>query len=181
MAGRKAVLDLSYLEGRIVVVRGQKVLLDHDLAELYGVETRRLNEQVRRNAERFPQDFMFSLTNQEVKDLKSQFATLGLEFYAGGPRATPKAFTEHGAIMAASVLNSPRAISASVFVVRAFVKLRGLAQANQEITKKLNELERRVGGHDSAISALLKAINQLVAPAPVKKRSIGFASWPDGS
>lgn len=179
MAGRKAVLDLSYLEGRIVVVRGQKVLLDHDLAELYGVETRRLNEQVRRNLKRFPADFMFVLTDQELADLKSQFATSSSSH--GGRRVAPRAFTEHGAIMAASVLNSPRAISASVFVVRAFVKLRGLAQANQEISKKLNELERRVGGHDSAISALIKAINQLVAPPPVKKRSIGFASWPDGS
>jgi hypothetical protein len=156
---------------RIFVVRGKRVMLDADLAELYGVPTRRLNEQVRRNSRRFPPEFTFALTYQEVTDLKSQFATSSW----GGKRKLPLAFTEHGAIMAATVLNSPRAIEVSVFVVRAFLQLREALASNRELTRRLDDLERRVGTHDRAIGEILAAIRQLASPPdPPPKRRIGF-------
>ena len=149
-------------------------MLDADLAELYGVETKRLNEQVSRNSERFPEDFMFQLTVEEFANLKSQFATSSW----GGRRKLPYVFTEHGAIMAASVLNSQRAIEISVHVVRAFVHLRELVSTHKELSQKLNQLERKVGAHDRAIAKLINAIRQLMAPSdPKKKRPIGFAPW----
>jgi len=166
--------SVEQIESRIFVIRGQKVMLDADLAELYGVETRRLNEQVSRNSERFPEDFMFQLTDEEFANLKSQFATSSW----GGRRKLPYVFTEHGAIMAASVLNSPRAIEISVHVVRAFVRLRELVAGNKELAQKLNQLERKVGAHDRAIAELINAIRQLMTPLDAgKKRPIGFAPW----
>jgi hypothetical protein len=155
---------------RILLIRGHRVILDQDLAELYGVETRRLNEQIKRNPERFPIDFMFQLTTKEWANLKSQFATSSW----GGRRTTPYAFTEHGAVMAASVLTSPEAVEASVFVVRAFIAMRDALASTQALARKLLELERKVGGHDETIVALVGAIRQLMeTPAP-KKRKIGF-------
>lgn len=178
MASKKAPLALSHIESRILLIRGHKVLLDSDLAELYGVETGRLNEQVRRNAKRFPKDFIFTLENHEVADLRSQIAISSSDNLHGGRRYTPVVFTEHGAIMAATVLNSPRAVEVSVFVVRAFVKLRELSQTHQEIGKKLDDLEKRVSGHDAAMVTIIKAIRQLSAPSVFpKKRPIGFAPW----
>jgi hypothetical protein len=168
---------LDAIEGRILLVRGQKVMLDADLAALYGVTTKRLNEQVRRNLDRFPGDFMFALTNQELAILRSQFATSSSQprrLAWGGRRTAPYAFTEHGAIMAATVLNSPRAIEVSVYVVRAFVRLREMIAANKELAEKLEELERRLDTHDQAISEILHAIRQLMAPPETKKRPIGF-------
>ncbi len=153
-------------------------MLDSDLAALYGVTTKRLNEQVGRNPERFPSDFMFQLTNQEVAILRSQFATL--EAGQGQHRKyVPYAFTEHGAIMAAMVLNSPRATEVSVYVVRAFVELRDTLVAHKELAKRLDELEsrleRKLSTHDQAIAGILDAIRQLmVPPEPTKKRRIGF-------
>jgi hypothetical protein len=167
----------KHIEARIHRVRGHKVLLDADLAELYGVSTKRLNEQVRRNPERFPDDFMFILTNQELAILKSQFATSSSSQKRsgwGGRRTAPHAFTEHGAVMAATVLNSARAIEISVYVVRAFVRLRAMIATNKELAKKLEELERRVDTHDQAIAGILQAIRQLMAPPDPKKRPIGF-------
>ena len=155
---------------RIHMIRGQRVILDQDLAELYGVETRRLNEQIKRNLDRFPSDFMFQLTAKEWAHLKSQFATSSW----GGRRTAPYAFTEHGAVMAASVLNSPEAVEASVFVVRAFIAMRDALASTQALARKLLELERKVGGHDETIVALVAAIRDLMeTPAP-KKRKIGF-------
>lgn len=149
-------------------------MLDADLAELYGVETRRLNEQVRRNRERFPEDFMFQLTPEEFTNLKSQFATSSW----GGRRKLPYAFTEHGAIMAASVLNSPRAIEISIHVVRAFNRLREMISGHKELAQKLNQLERKVGAHDRAIAEIINAIRELMdTPDSKKKRPIGFAPW----
>lgn len=161
------------------MLRGKRVMLDADLADLYGVTTKRLNEQVGRNAERFPEDFAFKLAKQELAGLRSQIATSsGVTGTHGGRRYQPRVFTEHGAIMAASVLNSPRAIEVSVFVVRAFVKLRELAIAHKEIAQKLDDLERKVAGHDQAIAGLIKAIRELMnPPVPKKKRPIGFRSW----
>jgi len=174
MVGKKSLVVSESIETRILTIRGQKVMLDADLAELYGVETRRLNEQVRRNSERFPEDFMFQLTAGEFANLKSQIATSSW----GGRRKLPYAFTEHGAIMAASVLNSPCAIEISVHVVRAFVHLRELVSGHKELSQKLNQLERKVGAHDRAIAELINAIRELMTPAePKKKRPIGFAPW----
>jgi hypothetical protein len=162
---RKLTASVEQIESRIFVTRGQKVMLDADLAGLYGVETRRLNEQMSRNSERFPEDFMFQLTDQEFANLKSQFATSSW----GGRRKLPYVFTEHGAIMAASVLNSARTIEISVHVVRAFVHLRELVSGHKELSQKLNQLERKVGAHDRAIAELINAIRQLMSPAETKK------------
>ncbi|MBC7604997.1 MAG: ORF6N domain-containing protein, partial [Ramlibacter sp.] len=142
----KAALTPQSLGGRILVVRGQRVMLDSDLAKLYEVETKRLNEQVKRNAGRFPPDFMFQMTPDEFSDLKSQFATSSW----GGTRKPPLLFTEHGAIMAAAVLNSDRAVEMSVYVVRAFVQLREVLSSHKALTQKLDELERRVTHHDDS-------------------------------
>jgi len=167
-------LPTSPIESRIVEIRGLKVMLDNDLAELYGVPTKRLNEQIRRNIERFPEDFMFQLTVDEFDCLRSQIATSNSGAGRGGRRHLPLAFTEHGTIMAASVLNSPRAIETSVYVVRAFVRIRELISTHKELSHKLDELERKVSGHDQAIAGLINAIRQLMAQPEPKKRPIGF-------
>lgn len=173
--------DLSHLpvhvntpDTRILAIRGVKVILDEDLAELYGVEVRRLNEQVHRNMERFPGDFMFRLTPEENKSLRSQNAAL--KTGRGQHRKyMPYAFTEHGALMAASVLNSPRAVEMSVYVVRAFVRLREMLGAHRQLAAKLAELEKKVGAHDEALKTIIDAIKQLMAPPSKPKRKIGFA------
>jgi hypothetical protein len=181
MRKKQSVIPLGRIEDQIYAIRGKRVMLDADLADLYGVTTRRLNEQVRRNIERFPADFAFQLTNQEIAILMSQNATSSqVAGGHGGRRKRPLVFTEHGAIMAASVLNSPRAVEVSVFVVRAFVKLRELSVAHKEIGRKLDALERKVAGHDQAIAGLINAIRELMTPPePKKKRPIGFAPWGD--
>jgi predicted NAD/FAD-binding protein len=167
---------VDQIEPLIHDIRGHKILLDNDLATLYGVPVKRLNEQVRRNRERFPDDFLFQLRKEEADALRSQFATL-----KHGPgqhrKYPPYAFTEHGVIMAAAILSSPRAIEVSVFVVRAFVKLRHLALTHKELAGKFAELEHTVAGHDDAIRQLVAAIRQLMAPPPdaKPKRRIGFA------
>jgi hypothetical protein len=159
----------------ILVLRGHKVLLDAELAALYGVTTKRLNEQVKRNAKRFPTDFIFRLTRAETDALnRSHFAT-GSQKHRD-PRFPPFAFTEHGAIMAATILNSPRAVEMSVYVVRAFVRLRELLASNTALARKLNELEGKLKNHDEAIAAILSAIRDLMhTPAP-KRRGIGFTA-----
>lgn len=157
-------------------------MLDADLATLYGVTTKRLNEQLRRNLARFPADFVFQLTDQEVAILRSQFATSSSDtrhLAWGGRRYAPHAFSEHGAIMAAMVLNSPRATEVSVYVVRAFVQLRDTLIAHRELGKRLDELEarieRKLSSHDQAIAGILDAIRQLMTPPELgKKRPIGF-------
>jgi hypothetical protein len=155
------------------VIRGDRVILDSDLAELYGVETRRLNEQVKRNRGRFPQDFMFQLSPDEFEGLKSHFATSRSGW--GGRRKLPFAFTEHGAIMAASVLNTPQAVDMSIFVVRAFVRLRSFLATHKELAIKVTELEKKLTAHDEQILTIVEAIKQLMSlPPPVKKRPIGF-------
>lgn len=160
------------VESRILVLREQKVILDHDLAELYGVPVKRLNEQVKRNRERFPADFMFRLSLEENDALRSQTATS--KTGRGGRRYAPYAFTEHGAIMAATVLNSERAVEMSVFVVRAFVRLREMLATNQQLASKIDELEQRLDTHDASIQELIEAIRELMAPEPAKGRRIGF-------
>ena len=171
---------LDKVGSRILLIRGQRVMLDADLAVLYGVSTKRFNEQVQRNRNRFPPDFMFRLRDHEVKNLRSQFATSSSRAKPGswgGRRYLPFAFTEHGAIMAATILNTPRATEVSVFVVRAFVRLREMVAANKELAAKLDDLERRVSHHDEAISGIIKAIRELaIRPEPAPKRRIGFLS-----
>ncbi len=173
-----SLIPSERIEQRIFVVRGQRVMLDSDLAELYGVTTKRLNEQVKRNFGRFPPDFAFQLTPDETEILRSQFATSSWRH--GGRRSLPYAFTEHGAIMLASVLNSERAVEASVFVVRAFVKLRSLLATHKEIAQKLTELERKLTGHDEDIKTLFVAIRQLMAPPDPKTKRIGFHCQENG-
>jgi hypothetical protein len=160
------------VESRILVLREQKVILDADLAELYGVPVKRLNEQVKRNQERFPTDFMFRLTAEENEALKSQDATS--KTGRGGRRYAPYAFTEHGAIMAATVLNSEQAVEMSVFVVRAFVRLREMLATNEQLASKIDELEQRLDTHDASIQELIEAIRELMAPEPATGRKIGF-------
>ena len=167
-----AALSPEALAGRIVVIRGQRVLLDADLALLYEVETRRLNEQIKRNMGRFPLDFMFQLTSDEFEILKSQFATSSW----GGRRKLPLAFTEHGAIMAASVLNSDRAVEMSVYVVRAFVQLRAVLLDHKVLADKLAALERRVSHHDNSLAGVIDAIRALMAQPKSANRPIGFTA-----
>jgi hypothetical protein len=155
-------------------------LLDADLAALYGVTTKRLNEQVRRNTARFPVDFAFQLSAEEADSLRSQNATL--KPGRGRHRKyRPWAFTEYGAIMAATILNSPRAVEMRLYVVRAFVHLRELLASNTELARRLDELEGKLHGHDAAITAILAAIRELVEPPEAKRRAIGFTADVDSS
>ena len=158
----------------IMVIRGKNVILDADLAKLYGVETRRLNEQVWRNIEKFPDDFMFQLTKEEFENLKSQIATSSSGW--GGRRKLPFVFTEHGALQAANVLNSSQANKMSVFIVRTFVRLREMALTNEKLSRKVDQLEKRVSDHDEILIELVREIRKLIdTPKPKgKTRSIGF-------
>ena len=169
---KTAVVLAKKVESKILVLRNQKVILDTDLAELYGVPVKRLNEQLKRNPQRFPPDFLFTLTRAEYKNLRSQNATSSSAH--GGRRYLPHAFTEHGAIMAATILNSQRAIEMSIFVVRAFVQMRQALLVNQHVMSKLSELEARLDSHDGEIQDLVNAIHELLAPLPASNRRIGF-------
>lgn len=170
--------DSRDIAQRIVVIRGQRVLLDTDLASLYGVTVRRLNEQVRRNCRRFPDSFVFHLTINELRTNWSQIATSSKKYR--GPGRLPLAFTEHGAIMAATILNSPRAVEMTVYVVRAFVKLRELVASNTELARKLEALERSVATLDvrtrRQFEEVYKAIQALMVPPAAKSRPIGFTA-----
>jgi DnaJ-domain-containing protein 1 len=173
---RKVKTDLEAIATRIFIVRGQRVLLDSDLAQLYGVRTERLNQQVRRNRKRFPDEFSFQVGKQELNDLILQFARSSW----GGRRKLPLVFTEHGAIMAASVLNSPRAVEMSVYVVRAFVKLRELLASNADLARKLAALEESLESLDEKtrkqFEEIYAAIRALMKPATPTSRPIGFTA-----
>jgi hypothetical protein len=171
MAKSEYMTPVANLDRMIHEFRGQRVMLDSDLAQVYGVALKRLNEQVRRNMDRFPRDFAFQLDAQEFANLKSRIATSRSH---GGRRTLPWVFTEHGAIMLASVLNSPVAIEASVRVVRAFVLMREQLAAHKVLAAKLNELEARVAGHDQAIQDVFEAIRRLLTPEERPRREIGF-------
>ena len=167
------LVPLERVERTILVLRGRRVILDSDLAALYGVTVSRFNEQVKRNAKRFPEDFAFVLTKEEYEALRSQIAILKPS--RGGHRKyLPTAFTEHGAVMAASVLNSPKAVEMSVEVVRAFVRLRGFLASHHQLAAKLDELERKISTHDTHIVALFDAVRSLMATPERPKRRIGF-------
>jgi ORF6N domain len=151
-------------------IRGHKVLLDSDLASLYGVTTGNLNKAVKRNASRFPADFMFRLTKEDMRNLRFQF---GISTW-GGRRVRPYAFAEQGVAMLSSVLKSERAVKVNIAIMRAFVRLREALETNRELAQKFAELERRVGKHDEEIAAILEAIRQLMAPTQKPRREIGF-------
>jgi len=171
MGKRKSIVPVERVEKAIVHMRGHKVILDADLARLYGVTTKRLNEQVKRNRDRFPEDFLFRLSEEEKAEVVANCDHLSnLKF----SRTLPYAFTEHGAIMAASVLNTPRAIEASIFVVRAFVRLRQMVSTHKELSVKLSELESKIENHDESIEAIFEAIRQLMAPPEKSRGKIGF-------
>ncbi|MBM4298855.1 MAG: ORF6N domain-containing protein [Deltaproteobacteria bacterium] len=157
------------IERSILILRGHKVLLDADLAAIYGVTTKRLNEQVRRNLSRFPADFMFQLTSQEAESLRSQFATSNRG--RGGRRYAPYVCTEQGVAMLSTVLNSERAIQVNIEIMRAFVRLRQMLASNAQLARKLAELERK---YDAQFKVVFDAISQLMAPPEPKKRKIGF-------
>src|SRR5438128_7879269 len=173
---KRAIVLSKRVESRILVLRGHKVILDADLAELYGVEVKRLNQQVKRNIDRFPGDFVLQLSSAQYESLRLQIATS--KEGRGGRRYLPYAFTEHGAIMAATVLNSKRAIQMNIFVVRAFVRMREALAANQQIAAKLRELEQRLENHDGTIQELVAAIRELMIPPPPNRRRIGFQTPP---
>ncbi|MDX2074194.1 MAG: ORF6N domain-containing protein [Alphaproteobacteria bacterium] len=160
------LIPLQRVERKILLIRGQKVLLDSDLAELYGVPTKRLNEQVKRNLDRFPKNFMFQLTNQELEFLRSQFATTNYT----KTRVPPYAFTEHGTLQAANVLNSKTAIKVSITVIEAFLKLRELTGNQSAVMKKLSEHEKQIG----YLFDLLKELASAPEAKPYQSRKIGF-------
>jgi hypothetical protein len=166
-AERASVTSLQRTAMCIHEVRNQRVITDADLARIYGVSTKRLNEAVKRNRERFPTDFAFQLTRQEVAHLRSQFATASKR----NVRFLPYAFTEHGAIMAAAVLNSPQAVQMSLFVVRAFVKMRDTLGSHRELARKLEELEKKYG---TQFKVVFEAVRQLMRPPGSPRKQIGF-------
>jgi hypothetical protein len=164
-------VQVKDVERTILTIRGHKVILDADLAKLYGVSTKRLNEQVRRNRDRFPDDFMFQLTSEEKNEVVANCDHLSTLKFSP---VLPLAFTEHGAIMAASVLNSARAIETSIFVVRTFVRLREILTTHRELAQKLAELEDRLGEHDEQLQVIFEAIHQLMSPPDKPPKKIGF-------
>jgi hypothetical protein len=167
----KKIIPIERIAQRIRHLRGEKVLFDSDLAQLYGVTTGNLNKAVNRNRHRFPSDFMFQLTAEEAKRLIFQF---GISKSRGGRRHMPYAFTEQGVAMLSSVLNSERAVKVNIAIMRAFVNMRRMLETNRELARKFSELERRVGKHDEEIAAIIEAIRQLMAPAEKPRREIGF-------
>jgi hypothetical protein len=169
---KTAIVVAGKVDSKIFVLRGQRVILDRDLAGLYGVQVRHLNQQAKRNAKRFPAAFRFQISAHELKILRSQ-NVISNEGH-GGTRYLPYVFTEHGAIMAATVLNSERAIEMSVFVVLAFVRMRRAIAGNRNILSKLAELEHRLKGHDADIQDLMDAIRELMSPAEPSRSRIGF-------
>ena len=180
---KNSIATIDPIEPVIRVIRGQRVILDSDLAKIYGVTTKVLNQAIKRNRERFPNDFVFQLKLQEIREvmrLRSQIVTS--KKGRGGQRYLPYAFTEHGAVMAANVLNSERAVAMSVYVVRAFVKLREVLAGNAELASQLDDLERKLAGrldtHEKAIIELFAQIRRLLKPPPPqperKRRWIGF-------
>lgn len=163
----KSLVPIEVVERKILLIRGQKVILDVDLAELYGVTTKVFNQAVKRNTDRFPKDFMFQLTSGEALSMRSQFVTASKR----NIRYRPHAFTEHGIIMAASILNSQRAIDASVFVVRAFIKLREMIASHKDLARKLNDLEKK---YDGQFQVVFEAIRQILEVEEKPKKKIGF-------
>ena len=170
MSDNATLIPTGKIDQLIFLVRGQRVMLDRDLASLYGVETRVLNQAVRRNRNRFPEDFLLTLTRREVRNI-SQIVICSTLKHARNVFA----FTEQGVAMLSGVLNSPRAVQVNIEIMRAFVRLRAVTASNQELARKLRKLERRIAGHDEKIQTIFEAIRQLMAPPPAPPRpEIGF-------
>jgi hypothetical protein len=167
------LIPLERIQNSIFLIRGEKVMLDSDLAVLYGVGTGTLNRAVKRNLERFPDDFVFQLTPQEVANLKCQIG-ISSSGHGGRRRSIPYAFTEQGVAMLSSVLRSGRAVQVNVAIMRAFVSLRRLLATNETLSRKFAELERKLEGHDEAIKSLFNAIRELMLPPVKPKRELGF-------
>jgi hypothetical protein len=176
MPKSELIVPAERIEKAILLIRGQKVILDRDLGALYEVATKVLNQAVRRNLQRFPEDFMFQLSKEEFEDWKSQIVTSNPAAKMG-LRKRPFAFTEQGVAMLSSVLNSDRAIEVNIAIMRAFVKLREILATHKDVARKLEEIERKLGEHDEHFRVVFEAIRQLMLPpsAPEKKRRIGFA------
>ncbi|KPK36492.1 MAG: DNA-binding protein [Nitrospira bacterium SG8_35_1] len=170
MSSQVSIPD-EVLISKIYLVRGVKIMLDSELAELYQVETKRLNEQVRRNIDRFPEDFMFQMTKEEWEDLKSQNAT---SRSWGGRRTPPLVFTEHGVLMLSSVLNSERAIAVNIRIMRIFTRMKKMLMTNQEILLKVEQMERRVAGQDEIIQHIFEYLKQLIKEQDTPRKQIGF-------
>lgn len=171
---KAALIPAERIERSILLIRGQKVLLDSDLAELYGVETKQLVRQVKRNRKRFPDEFSFQLMREEVANLRRQFGTSSSW---GGRRSLPYAFTEQGVAMLSGVLHSGRAIEVNIAIMRAYVRLREILATNKELAAKLAEHDKKLGDHDEKFQIVFEAIRQLMAPPPApKRRRIGFAA-----
>lgn len=168
----RAVAQVARIDTSIIELRGQRVLLDEALAELYGVPTRTLVQSVKRNLDRFPPDFIFQLTDQEFESLRSQ--TVISNAGRGGRRFAPYAFTEQGVSMLSSVLKSEQAVRVNIEIMRAFVRLRGFLASNRALAEKLDELEKKVSSHDQAIAGILTAIRELMKPVESPRRPIGF-------
>jgi hypothetical protein len=175
----KSHVPAERIEQSILLLRGHKIMLDADLAQLYGVETRALVQAVKRNLDRFPDDFMFQLSKPELEDWRSHIVTSNPAAKMGLRRA-PYAFTEQGVAMLSSVLRSPRAVAVNIEIMRAFVRLRQILAVNADLARRLDEIERRVGGHDEQFVHVIRAIRQLMEPPPApKRRRIGFHAADD--
>lgn len=168
-----ALVTFDSIERKIYLVREQKIMLDNDLALLYGVETRILNQAVKRNASRFPEDFMFQLTTVEFENLKSQFVTSSSSNY-GGRRKLPNVFTEQGVAMLSGVLNSERAVQVNIGIMRAFVNMRKMLSTGEEVSKKLADIENKLGNHDEHFKKVFTAIRLLMNPSSKSDKQIGF-------
>jgi hypothetical protein len=176
-AGSLESIAVAAIEKRIFVLRGRQVMLDEDLADLYGVETRVLVQQVKRNAKRFPEDFMFQLAGAEVEALRSQIVISNEG--RGGRRYAPYVFTEQGVAMLSGVLRSDRAIAVNIEIMRTFVELRRVASSNAAIEKRLEEIERELSGHDEQLTEIFAALRQLISPPDRPKRPVGFRAPED--
>jgi hypothetical protein len=174
MTKKHRLIPVEQIEKSILTIRGQRVILDADLAAIYGVTTARLNQQVRRNRDRFPADFAYLLTQQQLASLMLQNATS--KTGRGGRRKLPYVFTEYGTVMAANVLNSPTAVQASILVVRAFVRMREMLSAHTELARKIDEMERK---YDTQFRTIFDAIRQLMSPPPTSRKQIGFHARPE--
>ena len=167
----KGLMPTELIQRKIMLIRGEKVMIDRDLAELYGVETKQLKRAVRRNLHRFPSDFMFELSRGEYNSLRSQFGTLKRGTHS---KYLPMAFTEQGVAMLSSVLNSDRAIDVNIAIMRAFVQLRKISSSHKQLAQKLREIEARLEDHDESIDAIFEAIQQLMRPPEKPRKPIGF-------
>tara|TARA_B100000700_G_scaffold149127_1_gene165927 strand:+ start:584 stop:1099 length:516 start_codon:yes stop_codon:yes gene_type:complete len=167
---QEQIIPIEFITNKILLIRKQKVILDRDLAKLYGVSTSRLNEQVTRNRERFPKDFMFRLSENEFKNLKSQYATSSW----GGVRKCPRVFTEHGVAMLSSVLRSKKAIEINILIMRAFVKMRELFLLDKELAQKVEKLEKQINSQGKSLSQVIQILNKLMQTPKSKTGKIGF-------